>query len=119
MQAIHSQVEFRELAITFMPVTHEELIILVTVALFVDTAREAIAGTDVTDIVVIGEAPEGTLPVTALFGAPLEQVPVDLDDHVVVLPYSSGTTGLPKGVMLTHRNLVANLCKIEGGLAVE
>ncbi len=94
-------------------------LLLVTVALFIDTAREAMAGTDVTDIVVIGEAPEGTLPVTALFGAPLEQVPVDLDDHVVVLPYSSGTTGLPKGVMLTHRNLVANLCQIEGGLAVE
>ncbi|WOK94391.1 4-coumarate--CoA ligase-like 1 [Canna indica] len=26
------------------------------------------------------------------------------------LPYSSGTTGTSKGVMLTHRNLVANLC---------
>ncbi|GAB4828614.1 4-coumarate--CoA ligase-like 1 [Ancistrocladus abbreviatus] len=26
------------------------------------------------------------------------------------LPFSSGTTGMPKGVMLTHRNLVANLC---------
>lgn len=26
------------------------------------------------------------------------------------LPYSSGTTGSSKGVMLTHRNLVANLC---------
>ncbi|CAL5398385.1 unnamed protein product [Camellia sinensis] len=26
------------------------------------------------------------------------------------LPFSSGTTGTSKGVMLTHRNLVANLC---------
>ena len=29
--------------------------------------------------------------------------------HIAVLPYSSGTTGIPKGVMLTHRNLVANV----------
>ncbi|HEX2809738.1 MAG TPA: AMP-binding protein, partial [Kineosporiaceae bacterium] len=39
-----------------------------------------------------------------------EQVPVEPDD-VVALPYSSGTTGGAKGVMLTHRNLVANLAQ--------
>ncbi len=46
-------------------------------------------------------------------GARLEQqVPVDTDD-VVALPYSSGTTGLSKGVMLTHRNLTANMAEMQ------
>ena len=31
---------------------------------------------------------------------------------VVVLPYSSGTTGVPKGVQLTHTNLVANMVQV-------
>ncbi|XP_051157523.1 uncharacterized protein LOC127279291 [Leptopilina boulardi] len=31
------------------------------------------------------------------------------NNDVAVLPYSSGTTGLPKGVMLTHKNLISNL----------
>jgi acyl-CoA synthetase (AMP-forming)/AMP-acid ligase II len=41
-------------------------------------------------------------------GAKPAEVEVDPED-VAVLPYSSGTTGLMKGVMLTHRNLVANI----------
>ena len=41
-------------------------------------------------------------------GAKPDEVEVDPED-LAVLPYSSGTTGLMKGVMLTHRNLVANI----------
>ena len=67
---------------------------------------------------VIGDA-DGYASIASLAGAPLaEQVPVDLDD-VVVLPYSSGTTGLAKGVMLTHRNLVSNIEQTLGTVAMD
>jgi acyl-CoA synthetase (AMP-forming)/AMP-acid ligase II len=46
--------------------------------------------------------------VTGAHPATPAQVDVDPED-LAVLPYSSGTTGLMKGVMLTHRNLVANI----------
>ena len=45
---------------------------------------------------------------------PAPQVTFDPATHIAVLPYSSGTTGLPKGVMLTHRNLVANVQQTAG-----
>jgi acyl-CoA synthetase (AMP-forming)/AMP-acid ligase II len=79
--------------------------LLVTVPAFLETAKAAFAG----EIAVIGEA-EGAMPLAALMGEPLAaQVPVEAATDVAVLPYSSGTTGLPKGVRLTHRNLVANV----------
>ncbi|MGW0580451.1 AMP-binding protein [Streptomyces sp. NPDC002920] len=51
-------------------------------------------------------------------GAPAPQVDFDPATHLAVLPYSSGTTGNPKGVMLTHRNLVANMAQIRPLLAM-
>ena len=38
-----------------------------------------------------------------------ENVDVDYEKNLASLPYSSGTTGLPKGVMLSHYNLVSNI----------
>jgi acyl-CoA synthetase (AMP-forming)/AMP-acid ligase II len=88
---------------------------IVTIGLFYEVATEAAAEVGITDIFVIGPG-DGT-PLAELFGVPLtEQVTVDLADHVVVLPYSSGTTGFPKGVMLSHRNLVANLVQVEANI---
>ncbi len=87
--------------------------LLVTLPMFVDTAEKAVAGTGVRTIVVVGET-EAHVPFADLLQAPPYQGHAEIDaaDDVVVLPYSSGTTGLPKGVMLTHRNLAANLAQV-------
>lgn len=44
--------------------------------------------------------------------APVTRVPIEPDD-VAVLQYTGGTTGTPKGAMLTHRNIFANVIQTE------
>ncbi|MFJ7883921.1 long-chain-fatty-acid--CoA ligase FadD2 [Pseudomonas sp. NPDC096917] len=49
-------------------------------------------------------------------GHAIRPLQVRLDD-IAVLQYTGGTTGLPKGAMLTHGNLVANMQQIRGCLS--
>lgn len=52
-----------------------------------------------------------------LEAAPLPQpVKVDPAEDLALLQYTGATTGLPKGCMLTHRNLVANVLQVEAWL---
>jgi acyl-CoA synthetase (AMP-forming)/AMP-acid ligase II len=81
--------------------------LVVTVAPFVESLRQAAPETP---LIVIGDAVgPGVEPVTALLKGPAQLPNVDVQpvDDVAVMPFSSGTTGFPKGVMLTHRNIIA------------
>ncbi len=78
---------------------------LLTTPAFLDKATRAGRENDVREIFVIGDSFDALL--TSDGEAP--SVEIDPANDVVAMPYSSGTTGMPKGVMLTHRNLVANV----------
>jgi acyl-CoA synthetase (AMP-forming)/AMP-acid ligase II len=88
---------------------------LLTVGPFLPQAQAAAARSGVERIYTFDGA-AGSEPFAALLqaGHGLPAVEIDPAEDLVVLPYSSGTTGLPKGVMLTHRNLVAAMHQIQG-----
>jgi len=93
---------------------------LLTLPLFLPCCREAVEGTQVQEIFVFGEA-DGAKPAAELMaaGGRAPEVSIDPARDLVTLPYSSGTTGVAKGVMLTHRNVVANVAQVQSLLRTE
>jgi acyl-CoA synthetase (AMP-forming)/AMP-acid ligase II len=92
--------------------------LLLTVPPLVGKAQEAAAKSMVEEIIVFGEAEGAVSFGSLLVDGPAPDVKIDPAEDLVALPYSSGTTGFSKGVMLTHRNLVANLVQTTSCLQI-
>ncbi|MEU8521324.1 4-coumarate--CoA ligase family protein [Streptomyces sp. NBC_01216] len=88
---------------------------IVTVSPLLDAARHAARLAGGVEEILVCDRAEGHRSLQAMLGtqAPEPEVPIDPDEDIAALPYSSGTTGVPKGVMLTHRSIATNLAQLE------
>ncbi len=97
---------------------------LVTVPQYLEKAAAAAREAGIEELFVFdqaggevnGDKTNGATPFSSLLDsdADVPEVTINPREDLVALPYSSGTTGLPKGVMLTHYNLVANMRQMDG-----
>ncbi|HET9786973.1 MAG TPA: AMP-binding protein, partial [Pyrinomonadaceae bacterium] len=91
--------------------TDSEADYLLTIPQLLPKLKQVMPASTVREVFVVGEA-EGAIPLSALLDQKTQPPPelnLDPRSDVVALPYSSGTTGFPKGVMLTHYNMVSTL----------
>lgn len=88
---------------------------IVTVSPLLEVARRAaelVAGIE--EIFVCDRA-EGHVSILDMLGSTApepDDIAIDPSEDIAALPYSSGTTGVPKGVMLTHRSIATNLAQL-------
>eukprot|EP00253_Pinus_taeda_P015713 PITA_15713 len=85
--------------------------LIVTYAACVEKLRDLMENHGI-QVITIDSPPEGCESISLLLeGDESEYCPDVQQDDTVALLYSSGTTGLPKGVMLTHKGLVSSLAQ--------
>eukprot|EP00300_Choanocystis_sp_HF-7_P030409 c39243_g1_i1.p1 GENE.c39243_g1_i1~~c39243_g1_i1.p1 ORF type:complete len:563 (-),score=140.39 c39243_g1_i1:39-1697(-) len=95
---------------------------LITLSPLLDGCLQAAEGTQVDTVVCVGLVSDvqgvlrfedvllaGENPSEDLFAVPAQ---FDGKSTLAIVPYSSGTSGLPKGVMLSHANVLSNLMQV-------